>query len=99
MTCSQEGMTVDVDECVYTDGSDTVTVGFGSDQSCQSIEYNGTLSVTTPLDGCGSTTSTKDGLIVFSNNLEVTSRIHPVGLVTANDVKVHVGTGTPILFK
>ena len=89
-TCGHNGMTIEVDKCVYTDGTDAVTIGFGTDPNCLSIENNGTLSVTTALDECGVTTTTNDGTIIFSNSLIVAERIHPLGIVLKTDVDINV---------
>ena len=90
VTCAQDGMTIDVDKCVYNDGADVVTIGFSEDPTCQSIEYNGTLSITTALDECGVQHSTGDGIISFSNTLTVLDRINPNGLMLTNDIDYNV---------
>ena len=93
VTCAHNGMTVDVEQCVYTDGlTDTVTIGFSNtfNPGCWGMEYNGTLSVTSPLDQCGFSSEAGDGVIVFSNTLAVINRSRSLGLIMSNEVEISV---------
>ena len=82
-------MTVEIDECVYTDGEETITLGF-SDNTCTTNVSENTFSMFTSLDGCGTTPTVSGDEIVFSNTVVVTERVHPMGLVLKTDVEFNV---------
>ena len=82
ITCGFDGMTVSVDECVFTDGNEEVVIGYSEDPNCQSTNETGILTVSTALDGCGVSHSAGDGVILFSNTLSVFDRTSQNGIIT-----------------
>ena len=58
--------------------------------NCYSDEANGTISVFSPLDGCGMKTEGGNGNILFSNTLSVIRRVNSFGLIMSNDVTIDV---------
>ena len=90
ITCAFDAMTIAVDQCVFTDGNEAIVIGYSDDAACQSTNVNGTLTVTTPFDGCGVTNAMGDDVILFSNTLSVRSRTSTSGIITAADVDIPV---------
>ena len=90
ITCGHTGITVNIDECVYGDGTDTLSVGFNSNAGCASAANNGTLTVSTGLDGCGVTYEAVDDAIVFTNTITILDRVSPAGIVFSSDVNFDV---------
>ena len=82
-------MTIEIDECVYTDGAETVTLAF-SDETCTANASENNFSMSTSLDGCGTYSTTSGEEIVFSNTIVVSERVHPMGLVLKTDVDLNV---------
>jgi len=64
--------------------------------NCYSDETNGTISVSSPLDGCGmksekgDNSEGGDNSILFSNTLSVIRRVNSFGLIMSNDVTIDV---------
>jgi len=82
ITCGFDGMTVSVNECVFTDGNENVVIGYSDVAECQSTNDDGNLVVTTALDGCGVAHAAGDGVILFSNTLSVFARTSDNGIIT-----------------
>ena len=72
VTCGHDGMTIVVDECVYTDGAETIMLGFGADNTCTSSQTDQSLTISTKLDGCGTASAVDGETITFSNSVVVT---------------------------
>jgi len=91
-TCAPDGMTVEVDECVYKGNSaDEVVVGFEDSDDCKASFANGTFTISTALDACGATSSMDDqDDILFVNKLKVLDRSSPHGILMMTDVDIDV---------
>merc|ERR1712046_65736 len=89
-SCGPSGMSIDVDECVYNGDTMTLTL---NDNTCQASMMNGSdgsvhYSADHGLDECGTTISDVNGNIVFTNNLNVASRVNERGITMVTDVNM-----------
>jgi hypothetical protein len=90
ITCATEGVTVQIDECVYTEGFETMILGFNSDEQCTSNQNADILTLSSSLDTCGFEKSTVGDEIIFQNTISVIQRIQSNGLQLSDDVSIQV---------
>ena len=64
-------MTVELDECLFA--NDDVILSF-RDSKCKSFTANGSITIETRLDECGTTVNANNETILFENRIEVHSR-------------------------
>ena len=77
MSCSASEMNVVIDSCIYQDQVDLV---WGAVNDCEmaafntNSTFNGAYEINTALDDCGTSASASDGVITFTNSVQVAYR-------------------------
>lgn len=91
-TCSAEGITVAVDQCVYNGDmvDDVVTVGYEDSADCIGTWDDTMLTISSALDTCGASAELSDDKIVFTNQLQVLDRVNSGGIVLMANVNIDI---------